>query len=44
MQGLIERGTRSNLTTLHPVRSPMLWTRIASGKRPFKPSLCTQIR
>ena len=36
MKGLIERGTRSNLTTLHPVLSPMLWTSIATGKRPFK--------
>jgi predicted AlkP superfamily phosphohydrolase/phosphomutase len=36
MKGLIERGTRGNLTTLHPVLSPMLWTSIATGKRPFK--------
>ena len=36
LKGLIERGTRGNLTTLHPVLSPMLWTSIATGKRPFK--------
>lgn len=36
IQGLIERGTMGNLTTLHPVLSPMLWTSIATGKRPFK--------
>jgi len=36
MKGLVERGTRGNLTTLHPVLSPMLWTSIATGKRPFK--------
>lgn len=33
---LIERGTMGNLATLHPVLSPMLWTSIATGKRPFK--------
>jgi hypothetical protein len=36
MQGLIERGTGGNLTTLHPVLSPILWTSIATGKRPLK--------
>ncbi|HMV18023.1 MAG TPA: alkaline phosphatase family protein [Zoogloea sp.] len=33
---LIERGVMGNLATLHPVLSPMLWTTIATGKRPFK--------
>ncbi|MEM9658378.1 MAG: alkaline phosphatase family protein, partial [Planctomycetota bacterium] len=33
---LIERGAMANLATLHPVLSPMLWTSIATGKRPFK--------
>jgi len=33
---LIERGVMGNLATLHPVLSPMLWTSIATGKRPFK--------
>jgi predicted AlkP superfamily phosphohydrolase/phosphomutase/Tfp pilus assembly protein PilF len=36
IQALIERGAMGNLTTLHPVLSPMLWTSIATGKRPFK--------
>ena len=36
LKGPIERansGTRGNLTTLHPVLSPMPWSRIAAGKR-----------
>ena len=33
---LIERGVMGDLATLHPVLSPMLWTSIATGKRPFK--------
>lgn len=33
---LVERGVMGNLATLHPVLSPMLWTSIATGKRPFK--------
>ncbi len=33
---LIERGVMGNLSTLHPVLSPMLWTSIATGKRPQK--------
>ncbi len=33
---LVERGAMANLATLHPVLSPMLWTSIATGKRPFK--------
>lgn len=36
LAGLIERGVMGNLATLHPVLSPMLWTSIATGKRPFK--------
>lgn len=36
LQGLIERGVMGNLATLHPVLSPMLWTSIATGKRPYK--------
>lgn len=32
---LIEAGTISNLATLQPPLSPMLWTSIATGKRPF---------
>ncbi|MEX2093338.1 MAG: alkaline phosphatase family protein [Pirellulales bacterium] len=33
---LVERGVMASLATLHPVLSPMLWTSIATGKRPFK--------
>ena len=33
---LMERGTMGDLATLHPVLSPMLWTSIATGKRPYK--------
>jgi len=33
---LMEDGVMANLATLHPVLSPMLWTSIATGKRPFK--------
>ncbi len=36
LAGLIERGVMGNLATLQPVLSPMLWTSIATGKRPFK--------
>ncbi len=36
LQALIQRGMRGNLATLHPVLSPMLWTSIATGKRPYK--------
>ena len=32
LQGLIDRGVRGNLATLHPVVSPMLWTSVATGK------------
>ena len=33
---LAENGVMGNISTLHPVLSPMLWTSIATGKRPFK--------
>lgn len=36
LQALIERGVMGNISTLYPVLSPMLWTSIATGKRPFK--------
>ena len=32
----IEQGVIGNLATLQPVLSPMLWTSIATGKRPYK--------
>ena len=36
LSGLIERGVMGNLATMEPVLSPMLWTSIATGKRPYK--------
>jgi predicted AlkP superfamily phosphohydrolase/phosphomutase/tetratricopeptide (TPR) repeat protein len=36
VQRLVENGAMAQLTTLHPPLSPMLWTSIATGKRPFK--------
>ena len=33
---LIETGVMGNLATLNPMLSPMLWTSIATGKRPYK--------
>jgi predicted AlkP superfamily phosphohydrolase/phosphomutase len=33
---LVEGGVMASLTTLSPVLSPMLWTSIATGKRPYK--------
>jgi predicted AlkP superfamily phosphohydrolase/phosphomutase/tetratricopeptide (TPR) repeat protein len=36
VQRLIENGAMAQIATLHPPLSPMLWTSIATGKRPFK--------
>ncbi len=36
VQRLIEDGCSGPITTLHPALSPMLWTSIATGKRPFQ--------
>lgn len=33
---LIRGGVRGNLASLQPMLSPMLWTSIATGKRPYK--------
>ena len=33
---IVENGCMARLATLHPPLSPMLWTSIATGKRPFK--------
>ena len=33
---LVERGVMGNMATLSPALSPMLWTSIATGKRPYK--------
>jgi tetratricopeptide (TPR) repeat protein len=35
-KGLVDEGVMGNITTLNPMFSPMLWTSIATGKRPFK--------
>ena len=36
LAGMLERGVMGNLATMEPVLSPMLWTSIATGKRPYK--------
>lgn len=36
LERFLARGSHGNIATLHPVLSPMLWTSIATGKRPFK--------
>ncbi len=33
---LVEQGCMGSISTLHPVYSPMLWTSIATGKRPYQ--------
>ncbi len=36
VQRLVDNGTMGNMATLFPALSPMLWTSIATGKRPYK--------
>ncbi len=36
LEQLVNSGVIGNLATLYPVLSPMLWTSIGTGKRPFK--------
>jgi tetratricopeptide (TPR) repeat protein/arylsulfatase A-like enzyme len=36
VQRLVRNGAAGQIATLHPPLSPMLWTSIATGKRPFK--------
>jgi len=36
MKRFMESGSYGNITTLRPILSPMLWSSIATGKRPFK--------
>jgi predicted AlkP superfamily phosphohydrolase/phosphomutase len=36
LRRLVENGASGPIATLHPPLSPMLWTSIATGKRPFK--------
>ena len=37
---MVENGVMGNMRTLSPAFSPMLWTSIATGKRPFKHGIC----
>jgi len=37
---LLEQGVRGNIATIHPPLSPMVWTSIATGKRPPKHGIC----
>ena len=36
LASLLGRGVRGNIATIHPPLSPMLWTSIATGKRPSR--------
>ena len=36
LERMVNEGVKGNLATLYPSLSPMLWTSIATGKRPFK--------
>jgi predicted AlkP superfamily phosphohydrolase/phosphomutase len=36
VQRLVKHGSAWQIATLHPPLSPMLWTSIATGKRPFR--------
>ena len=36
IERLVKGGASGQISTLHPPLSPMLWTSIATGKRPFK--------
>ncbi len=36
LERFVNQGVMGNLATLYPSLSPMLWTSIATGKRPFK--------
>ena len=36
LRRMMESGVHGNITTLSPALSPMLWTSIATGKRPYK--------
>jgi len=36
LERLVNSGVMGNIATLYPSLSPMLWTSIATGKRPFK--------
>ncbi len=36
LQKMMDEGVHGNNSTLNPILSPMLWTSIGTGKRPFK--------
>ena len=36
LKRLVESGSMAQIATLHPALSPLLWTSIATGKRPFQ--------
>ena len=36
LQKMMNEGVHGNVSTLNPVLSPMLWSSIATGKRPYK--------
>jgi predicted AlkP superfamily phosphohydrolase/phosphomutase len=36
LKSLIDSGVRGKIATMDPPLSPMLWTSMATGKRPFK--------
>lgn len=36
LRRLVENGASGDIATLHPALSPMLWTSICTGKRPFR--------
>ena len=36
LQSMVDNGVIANLATLYPPLSPMMWTSIATGKRPFR--------
>ena len=36
LESIINHGVMGNLASIRPMLSPMLWTSIATGKRPFK--------
>ena len=36
LEGIVNRGVMGDLSSLRPMLSPMLWTSIATGKRPHQ--------
>ena len=44
IEGLMRRGVAGRLETLHPTLSPILWTSVATGKRPEKHGITGFVR